>query len=167
MDNKRETYSFIAPNPYNLRPEQQTKFNYDKPTIIITAGPTGSGKSSLLDKALELLYKHKKTPTFKTFLIDDYVDNSQSYKDIVNNIKPKVILLNAIHDGPIEVVVTKEIPDSTAMSRQVSKSSKCSNLVLSISHTIYKQAMYNMGYECLKTLEYKKNYYAAFQLRND
>jgi energy-coupling factor transporter ATP-binding protein EcfA2 len=104
MDNKRTTYSFTTPEPYNLRPDQQTKFNYDNPTIIITAGPTGSGKSSLLDKALELLYKHRETPTYKTFLIDDYVDNSQSYKDIVDNIIDKYNCKESIEpDSPCDV----------------------------------------------------------------
>jgi len=88
-------------------------------------------------------------------------------EDVVNYIKPKIILLNAIHDGPIEVVAADEIPDSNFMNRQISKNSKCSNLVLSISHTIYKKVMQNMGYECLKTLHYKKCYYSAYQLKSN
>ncbi len=109
MDNKKETYSFITPNPYNLRPEQKNKFNYDNPTIIITAGPTGSGKSSLLNKALELLYKHKETPVFKSFLIDDYVDNSPKYKEIVDTIIDKYKCKQSIQpDSPCDVSNPKQ-----------------------------------------------------------
>jgi len=86
MDN---SYSFITKKPYNLRPEQTKKFNYNSPTAIITAGPTGSGKSSLLSKSLELLYKNRTAPTYKTFLIDDYVDNSKKYKEIVDSVIDK------------------------------------------------------------------------------
>jgi len=85
-------------------------------------------------------------------------------EDVVNYIKPNVILLNAIHNGPIEVVITEEISNLFGL-RQVSKSNKCSNLVLSISIDRYKEAMSNMGYECLKTLQYGKNFYAGFRIK--
>jgi energy-coupling factor transporter ATP-binding protein EcfA2 len=104
MDN-REPQSFIAPNPYNLRPNQRTKFNYDKPTIIITAGPTGSGKSSLLNKALNLLYKDSQPPTYKSFLIDDYVENSQNYKAMIDTVIDKFGCNQSIApDSPCDVV---------------------------------------------------------------
>jgi len=74
---------------YNLRPEIIKKFNYNSPTVIITAGPTGSGKSLLLSKSLEILYKNRIAPIYKTFLIDDYVDNSKMYKEIVNSVIDK------------------------------------------------------------------------------
>lgn len=90
MDDNINTSHQNTTNPqYNLRPEEQRKFNYNNPTVIITAGPTGSGKSSLLSKSLELLYKNKQIPSYKTFLIDDYVQNSQNYKKLVNNVIDK------------------------------------------------------------------------------
>ena len=77
-------YSFTTPEDYNLRPINRQKFNYRNPAIIFTAGPTGSGKSRLIKYALELLYKTR--PDFKTFLIDDYVENSNIYKQEINKI---------------------------------------------------------------------------------
>lgn len=77
--------SFTLPPNYNLRPEIVKRFQMDKPSIIFTNGPTGSGKSSLLAKTLELIYKTQK-PTFESFLIDDYVEQSETYKNKVKDI---------------------------------------------------------------------------------
>jgi len=76
-------YSFDFSNNYNLRPEQQFKFDYNKPSVIFTAGPTGAGKSSLVKKTLELLYKNKELPVFYSFLVDDFIENSDEYKSRV------------------------------------------------------------------------------------
>jgi energy-coupling factor transporter ATP-binding protein EcfA2 len=99
MDSPNNSYSFLTKKNYNLRPEQMKKFNYNSPTIIITAGPTGSGKSSLLSKSLEILYKNKRAPTYKQFLIDDYVDNSKRYKEIVDTIIEKYHCNETTGDG--------------------------------------------------------------------
>ena len=57
-----------------------------KPTLIITMGVTGSGKSKLANKMIELL--RLKDPKF--FLIDDYVENDTMYKkDIKKFVKRK------------------------------------------------------------------------------
>jgi len=47
-----------------------------KPTLVITMGATGSGKSKLAKKMIELLGLNKS----RFFLIDDYVENDPSYK---------------------------------------------------------------------------------------
>lgn len=57
--------------------------------FIITAGPTGTGKSSLVDKTLELLINNPYAPR-KSFLIDDLVEQHQVYKDGVDVIIEKV-----------------------------------------------------------------------------
>jgi len=57
-----------------------------KPTLIITMGVTGSGKSKLANKMIELL--RLKDPKF--FLIDEYVENDTMYKkDIKKFVKRK------------------------------------------------------------------------------
>ena len=47
-----------------------------KPTLVITMGSTGSGKSKLAQKMIEVL----KLNNPKFFLIDDYVENDKTYK---------------------------------------------------------------------------------------
>lgn len=62
--------------------------NTDKKLLLITAGPTGSGKTGLVQKTLEYLgytsFDHKK------FLIDDLVENSVSYTENVKEILEEV-----------------------------------------------------------------------------
>jgi len=63
-------------------------FRNSMPLLILTAGPTGSGKSKLFNTIFHLLYKPSKITkqTFDFFLIDDYVENSDIYKKKVDEI---------------------------------------------------------------------------------
>jgi hypothetical protein len=58
------------------------------PTLIITAGSTGSGKTKLIDKTTN--YIGKEPGIFKQILIDDIVENNPYYKAEVLNIINKV-----------------------------------------------------------------------------
>ncbi len=80
--------SFNTKNNYSLKSESNTKFNPTIPSIIFTNGPTGSGKSGLLEKTIELLYNTYdiSLSDFKSFLIDDYIENSDFYKDKIKDI---------------------------------------------------------------------------------
>lgn len=73
----------------NLRARDSLKFNYANPCLILTAGPTGSGKSDLTKMALELLYSTKGLPKCKKFLVDDLVETSDLYKKKVDDIITK------------------------------------------------------------------------------
>jgi predicted kinase len=96
---EESVYSFEVKNPYNLRPTELRKFDYSKPSIIFTAGPTGSGKSGLLNKTIQLLYKNKIPPRFISFLIDDYVEGSTYYKDRINEIIEKYNCTSSVEPG--------------------------------------------------------------------
>ena len=63
-------------------------FRNNMPLLVLTAGPTGSGKSKLFDRIFHLLYKTNKIvkKKFESFLIDDYVENSDYYKREVDGI---------------------------------------------------------------------------------
>lgn len=101
---KKEQFSFQIPKNYNLRPVSRLKFNSEKPSIIFTAGPTGSGKSKLVEKTLELLYHKRTPPEFKEFLIDDFVENSQSYKASVDNIIQEFDCKTSRTDGKCNLI---------------------------------------------------------------
>jgi hypothetical protein len=112
-------------NSFTVSPNYKVKknvINYNNPTLIITSGPTGSGKSSLLKKTLELIFKNKLSENdFKSISIDDYVQNSISYKNKIKNIisdfrcnntqnsvscdlvNPSELLLKAFSDAYFEV----------------------------------------------------------------
>ena len=94
-----QSYSFIKSTPYNLRPSARFNFDHSKKFIIITAGPTGSGKSDLTKKTVELLYKTRKTPVYEEFLIDDLVENSDTYKELINKIIDDYECRQSITDG--------------------------------------------------------------------
>ena len=81
------TKGFVTPSiRRRLRAETVTKFNPDRPTIIFTSGPTGSGKSSLPEKVLDIFFKKSYDVTIRNFLIDDYVESSDTYKNNVKDI---------------------------------------------------------------------------------
>ena len=64
-------------------------FNKQAPLLILTAGPTGSGKSKLFSMVYEMIYKTAPTAQekrFESFLIDDYVEASDIYKRKVDGI---------------------------------------------------------------------------------
>jgi predicted ABC-type ATPase len=54
-----------------------------RPYIIITNGPTGSGKNGLIQKVID---KYQLVPTYRRILIDDIVEQSQEYKSRVTAI---------------------------------------------------------------------------------
>lgn len=56
---------------------------YTKPYIIVTLGPTGSGKSKLIDKTIAYLGLN---PRYTKILVDDLVENNSYYKEIVLSI---------------------------------------------------------------------------------
>ena len=61
--------------------------NYENPIMIITAGPTGSGKSQLLEKTLDVIYKSSELmQSFERLSMDDYVQDSECYKSKVDRI---------------------------------------------------------------------------------
>jgi hypothetical protein len=65
------------------------EFRY--PYILITCGPTGSGKSSLIDKSLKYLNLDK--PLEKNiFIIDNLVEEHKNYKEKSKNILEKYFL---------------------------------------------------------------------------
>ena len=55
----------------------------NKPYIIVTLGPTGSGKSSLITKTIEQLNLDS---NYKKILIDDLIENNDKYKDFIKQI---------------------------------------------------------------------------------
>ena len=52
--------------------------------LLITAGPTGSGKASLIQETFSYLIG--RVPSFVTFLVDDLVENDLEYKKEINSI---------------------------------------------------------------------------------
>jgi hypothetical protein len=81
--------------------------NSDNPYILITCGPTGSGKSSLIDKSLRYL-KLEKPLDKNIFIIDNLVEKHPNYKEkskkilekYFSNTKPNGIkqkIINLLH----------------------------------------------------------------------
>lgn len=59
-----------------------------KPILLITVGPTGSGKTSLIDASIKQL---KSSGSWHKFLIDDYVENDATYKkQVVDILQDKI-----------------------------------------------------------------------------
>jgi hypothetical protein len=62
----------------------------NKPYLIITLGPTGSGKTNLVYETIKYL---DLDPNFKKFIVDDLVENNQGYKEqvlsIIKNVEEK------------------------------------------------------------------------------
>lgn len=82
---KKQYKNFLLKKNARLLEREYRKHDPALPTVVITAGATGSGKSSLLKKVRELLFDHDHVP-FEEFLIDDYVENSDNYKRKVHQI---------------------------------------------------------------------------------
>lgn len=83
--NRLKYKNFSVKKNAQLLTREYSKHDPTLPTVVITAGATGSGKSGLLNKVRELLFDGESVP-FEEFLIDDYVENSSQYKGKVNNI---------------------------------------------------------------------------------
>lgn len=81
-------------------------------------------------------------------------------EDIVNYIKPKIILIEALHDYNTIYGIDEE-PNRIGM-RWVDK--KSCKIVLDIGFPIYKLALENLGYRCLKS---KKNEYGDKAWKKD
>ena len=61
------------------------------PFVIITLGPTGAGKSRLVEKTIEdcgLAERAGPIETFPVFRVDDLVTQRQEYKDAITNLSP-------------------------------------------------------------------------------
>ena len=58
------------------------------PYIIVTLGPTGSGKSSMINNVINYLKLDK---SYKKFLVDDLVENNDNYKQTVHVITENVM----------------------------------------------------------------------------
>jgi len=54
-----------------------------KPYIIVTLGPTGSGKTKLVEEVIKYLNLE---PDYKKFIVDDLIENNESYKQKVLSI---------------------------------------------------------------------------------
>jgi Ni2+-binding GTPase involved in maturation of urease and hydrogenase len=62
-------------------------FESNKKYYIITAGPTGSGKTKLIDNTIKHLNLNSSNNNlYKKFLVDDLVENDQIYKDKISTI---------------------------------------------------------------------------------
>ena len=59
----------------------------EKPYIVVTLGPTGSGKSGLIKNIIEYLGLSKE---YVKILVDDIVENNQNYKDRILSIMEDV-----------------------------------------------------------------------------
>ena len=87
----------------NLRARTAIKFNYKNPCMILTAGPTGSGKSDLTQIALELLYSTQTIPKCTKFLVDDLVEKSDLYKEKINALIEKFGCDKSISEGKCDL----------------------------------------------------------------
>ncbi len=80
----------------------KSMFKTQAPLLIITAGPTGSGKSRMSQLVYNILYNTKSRSTkFDEFYIDDYIANSSEYKHAVMDIIEMYNITNrtTINDG--------------------------------------------------------------------
>ena len=76
----------------------KSMFQTQAPLLIITAGPTGSGKSRMPQLVYNMLYGvNSRSTKFHEFYIDDYIANSPEYKSAV----AEIIQNNAITNRTI------------------------------------------------------------------
>jgi hypothetical protein len=76
---------------FQNRNNSNNEFSY--PYILLTCGPTGSGKSSLIDKSLRYL-KLEKPLEKNIFIIDNLVEEHKNYKEKSKNILEKYFSRN-------------------------------------------------------------------------
>jgi len=73
----------------------KSMFKTEAPLLIITAGPTGSGKSRMPQLVYNILYDtNSRSTKFTEFYIDDYIANSPEYKRAVTEIIEKYDITN-------------------------------------------------------------------------
>jgi len=83
-------YSFdISPRRLKRSATRRQILDYANPFVIFTTGPTGSGKSGLVRKTLQLLYMSNKVPTYESFILDDLIENNDEYKQMIKTIIDK------------------------------------------------------------------------------
>ena len=63
--------------------QAQTHARNDRPYLIVTNGPTGSGKSGLVNKVID---HYGLSTTYTKILIDDLVENNEHYKSEIDRI---------------------------------------------------------------------------------
>ena len=56
----------------------------DRPFLLVTNGPTGSGKTGLIHKTLQ--HYDRLESNYQTFLIDDIIENNTHYKQRIKQI---------------------------------------------------------------------------------
>ena len=59
---------------------------HSNPYLVIVAGPTGSGKSNLINKVKDYLQINNNPNTWQKLLLDDYIETKKSYKDKIKKI---------------------------------------------------------------------------------
>lgn len=73
----------------------KSMFKTAAPLLIITAGPTGSGKSRMPQLVYNILYgTNSRSTKFDEFYIDDYIANSPEYKRAISGIIEKYDITN-------------------------------------------------------------------------
>ena len=84
-----------------LTPQEREEFekasSESQPTLIITLGPTGSGKATLMYEAAEEVGVRK----FERVLIDDLVENNEDYKAFIRDI----ILTHPFPKGMVQALL--------------------------------------------------------------
>jgi hypothetical protein len=89
FDSKNKNFEVPIKNMNELFPNRNNWNKESKyPYVLITCGPTGSGKSSLIDKSLRYL-KLEKPLDKNIFIIDNLVEENSNYKEKSKNILEK------------------------------------------------------------------------------
>jgi len=127
----------------NLRARNNQKFNYKNPCMILTAGPTGSGKSDLTQIALELLYSTQGLPKCKKFLVDDLVEKSDLYKKKIDDIIEKFGCDKSISEGDCNLInpsptILKHFEEAYMSTRKVGP---CNSLNPEPCNDIFKSSI--------------------------
>ena len=148
MNNPRETEDErssknsqgLEADAKNLRAKKTLKFNYKNPCMILTAGPTGSGKSDLTRIALELLYSTQSIPKCTKFLIDDLVEKSDLYKEKIDYLIEKFGCEESITDGECDLknpspTLLKHFEEAYMSTRKVGP---CNSVIPESCNQIFK-----------------------------
>jgi len=94
----------------------KSMFKTEAPLLIITAGPTGSGKSRMPQLVYNILYgTNSRSTKFDEFYIDDYITNSPEYKDAIAEIIEKHDITNRT---TYDDALYKELDDAYFAARE-------------------------------------------------
>lgn len=105
-----------------------------KPFVIITLGPTGAGKTGLVEQTI-IHCKLNSNPPPKVFLVDDLVVNNQKYKDeVVKIIEKNKMTVATLENDITKPQVVKEFNDvygsvRTSKGCVSSESDNCDNVL--------------------------------------